>query len=133
MEQIKAYLNLITAGSCEDSASESPMNDKIITRLFAVLSAQYGSKFTQLLQNEDAENAMRQVWGDALKDCDALVIKSALDRLPVDYPDWPPTVGQFLAITKVGRDPSMQPQLPKPRGDEKLALSALEEIKRILK
>ena len=108
------------------------MNNNLLTRLFAVLAAQYGSKWTSLIQNEDAENAMRNVWGSTLHSVDPVVIKSVLDRLPVEYPNWPPTVGQFLELSKAGHDPTMQPGLPKPRGDEKIALESLAEIKTIL-
>lgn len=133
MKQIETYLNLITPPSCEDSPQECKMNDKILTRLFAVLSAQYLQKWTSLIQNDDAENAMRKVWGDILFAVDPIDIKTALDRLPVEYPDWPPTAGQFLALCKVGKDPSMRPALPKPRGDETIALDALAEISKILR
>jgi len=108
------------------------MNNNLLTRLFAVLAAQYGVKWTSLIQNEDAENAMRNVWGAGLAEIDPMVIKAVLDRLPTEYPNWPPTVGQFLALCKVGNDPTMKPRLPKPRGDEKIAMDALAEMKRIL-
>ena len=119
-------------GSCSDSVTKSPMSDKILVRLFAVLSAQYGNRWTSLIQNEASDNAMRKVWGETLVDVEPEVIKSVLDRLPTEYPNWPPTVGQFLELTKVGKDPNMKPALPKPRGDEKIALEALAEISDIL-
>jgi len=109
------------------------VNDKLLNRLFAVLGAQYGQKWTSLIQNEDSENAVRNVWGQGLKDIDPAKMKSALDSLPFEYPDWPPTLGQFLALCKVGDDPSMRFQLPKPRGDEQIATEALAEMKKILK
>ena len=108
------------------------MNNNLLTRLFAVLSAQYGVKWTSLIQNEDAENAMRNTWGETLMDIDPVVIKIVLNRLPTEYPNWPPTVGQFLALCKAGNDPTMQQTLPKPRGDEKIAMDALAEMKRIV-
>ena len=103
-----------------------------MTRLLAVLSAQYGNRWTSLIQNEAAENAMRKVWGESLASIEPITIKAVLDQLPTAYPNWPPTVGQFLELCKVGKDPAMQPQLPKARGDEKIALEALAEIKTIL-
>jgi len=77
-------------------------------------------------------NDMQTVWGHHLRNIDLDQIKAALDRLPREYPNWPPTVGQFLELTKVGKDPLMKPALPKPRGDEKIALDALAEMKEIL-
>jgi hypothetical protein len=74
---------------------------------------------------------MRNVWGHTLMDVEPLVMKSVLDKLPQEYPNWPPTVGQFLELCKVGIDPAMRPSLPKPRGDEKIALDALAQMKKI--
>ena len=135
MEHINETMNRTMRKSCGDLAAKPAAidNDEIITRLFAVLGVLYGSKWTSLIQNEISENAARLVWGKALAGIDVHMIKKALDWLPIELPNWPPTVGQFIAICKIGHDPAMMPALPKPRGDEKIGLAALEEMQRIIK
>ena len=108
------------------------MSDNLLTRLFGVLSGQYGNKFTSLIQTEQSEEVVRKVWGNALADIPAEDIGQALSKLPVDFPDWPPTVGQFLAVCKIGKDPILRQSLPKPPGNPEKALEAIEEMKRIL-
>ena len=107
------------------------MNDKVPTRMIAVMSVQYGQKFTSLIQNEDAENAFRQVWGNTLSAIGIQTIKQVLDQLPTEHPEWPPTVGQFLALCKVGKDPTMKPQLPKPAGDPAVAEDAFAQLRQM--
>lgn len=109
------------------------MNEKLINRIFAYFSALYGQKWTSLVQNDDSMILAVNVWGKTLDGIEPETIKSVLEKLPAEYPNWPPTVGQFLALCKVGHDPAMHPQLPKPRGDEQIALDALEQMKEILK
>ena len=133
MKKAHELAKAITPGSCEDSpATKKSTNPKLVIRLFAVLAAQYGNRWTSLIQNEESDNAMRKVWGEGLVDINPEKIKSAVDMLPNEYPSWPPTMGQFLALCKIGDDPIRRPQLPKPRGDEKIALDALAEINQIL-
>ena len=79
-------------------------------------------------------NGMIDVWGSALAGVDPMEIKSALDRLPTDFPEWPPTVGQFLALCNVGKyDLPEFKQLPRPWGSEEIAGSAFAELKSILR
>ena len=131
MKKIAEYLS--TQQSSKDLPKESGLDDRILTRIFAVMSAQYGSRWTSLIQTEEAENVMRRVWGDTLKEIDMQTIKNALDSLPKNYPNWPPTVGQFLELCK---PPDQLPEfaaLPRPEGDPDLADKAFAEIWQILK
>ena len=109
------------------------MDDKVITRIFAVLAAQYGSRWTSLIQNEESETATRRVWADTLVGKDMAKIKAALDGLPKNYPNWPPTVGQFLELCSVGESDLQEfKSLPRPEGDPDIAAAAFAEMKRIL-
>ncbi len=99
-----------------------------------VLAAQYGSRWSTQIQTKATELAVRKVWGEALAPFSADQIKVALDKLPDHHPEWPPSVGEFKLVCKIGVDPNLVPashQLDKPR-DEKLALDSLGEMKRIL-
>lgn len=135
MHHIDKDLNQAMRQPCENftSAPLTKHDDKVITRLFAVLGVLYGSRWTSLIQNDESESAARIVWGKALAGVDPVLIKMAIDRLPIDLPNWPPTVGQFIQIMKCGTDPTMVPTLPKPRGDEKIALAALTEAYDIIR
>lgn len=93
----------------------------------------YGQKWTSLITDEGTLHAMELIWGKVLSKVDPAQIKVSLDRLPDEYPDWPPTVGQFRAVCKIGKDSQMQPALPKPPGDEAIALDALAEMTEIIK
>ena len=105
------------------------MNDKLITRLFGVMHSIYGHKWSSLIVDDDMLNAMASTWGNTLRDVDPLTIKQVLDQLPTEHPEWPPTVGQFLALCKVGKDPTMKPQLPKPAGDPAVAEDAFAQLR----
>ena len=136
MKQIKDLINpenptMPRSSKCSETVL--PMKTKLLDSIFAVMTAVYGQKWTSLLIDEQMIDDMQKVWGHHLRDADEASVKTALQKMPSEYPDWPPTVGQFLALCKVGRDPDMQPKLPKPRGDETIALESLEEIKRLLR
>jgi len=75
---------------------------------------------------------MRKCWGAALSGTSAEDVGKALSKLPVDFPDWPPTIGQFLAVCKIGTDPILRQSLPKPPGDRDKAMKAFAEMKKIL-
>jgi hypothetical protein len=110
--------------------------------VFAVLTAIYGQKWTSLVIDEQMLVDMQTVWGHHLRDINLDQVKIALDRLPREYPNWPPTVGQFAELCEACAElceackvVPYNPQLPKPRTEasEKVALKALAEIKGILK
>jgi len=111
------------------------MATPVLDRLFAVLTAVYGQKWTSLVIDEQMLNDMQQVWGHHLRDVDLDQMKTALDRLPTEYPNWPPTVGQFLELCKACKVVEYNPRLPKPRteANEKAAAEAFAELKIILK
>ena len=125
--------NLPTQTQCSSSRiGLSKQAEAVVTRLFAVLAAQYGHKWTSLITDEATLHSMELAWGSALEGINPMAIKQALDRLPSMNPNWPPTVGQFKEICNVGQDPVLLPQLPKPRCDEKVALDAIEQMKKDL-
>ena len=134
MEHIKNLLNPTTQKSGNHSKPEpKKLDDRVTTRLFGALHALYGHKWSSLIVDDDMLNTMMNAWGHTLADIEPQTIKTVMDKLPMEYPNWPPTVGQFLELCKVGKEPAMRPQLPKPRGNEQIALDALAEMKRILR
>ncbi len=114
---------------------ESPLNleDRVIDRVFVRLTMLYGHKFASLIPDEVHEEELRRTWSNHLAGLTVEQIKQGIDTVMNHFVEWPPTVGQFKQLCKVGDDPANLAQLPKPRGDEQLALSALAECQRILK
>lgn len=135
MEHIK---DLLPDPNTPKSLTDSPprlqpsLDDRILTRVMIVLSAQYGSKWSTQVQTETSEMAVRKVWGEALVLFSKEQIMTALGKLPDYHPEWPPSVGEFKLVCKIGLDPNLVPashQLDKPR-DMKLALDSLAEMKK---
>ena len=98
-----------------------------------MLTAIYGQKWTSLIIDEQMLEDMQKVWSHHLRKEPVEDIKKALDRLPREYPNWPPTVGQFLELCRIGKDPSLPEfvSLPRPWGDEKIANDAFAELRRM--
>jgi hypothetical protein len=103
--------------------------------VFAVLTAIYGQKWTSLVIDEQMLVDMQTVWGHHLRDINLDQVKIALDRLPREYPNWPPTVGQFAELCEACKVVPYNPQLPKPRTEamEKAAEEAFKQLRGILK
>ena len=111
------------------------MATPVLDRLFAVMTAVYGQKWSSLVIDEQMLNDMQQVWGHHLRNVDLDQMKLALDILPKEYPNWPPTVGQFAELCDACKKTEYNPQLPKPRTEasEKVAEDALKQMREILK
>ena len=134
MKPIHELAKATMQGSCGDSPKPSATPSKIIIRVFAVLAAQYGSRWTSLIQNEESESAMARVWGDSLDGIEPMRIKHALDELPKANPNWPPTLGQFIELCNIGKSDLQEfKSLPRPEGDPILADEAFRKIWEVLK
>jgi hypothetical protein len=56
----------------------------------------YAQKFSSLFKDESEIEGWIDTWAEL--DCDAESVQAALKQLPVQFPDWPPTLGQFKAL-----------------------------------
>lgn len=65
-------------------------------RLHQVFKSMYAQKFSSLFKDESEIEGWIDTW--AQLDCDAESVQAALKQLPVQFPDWPPTLGQFQAL-----------------------------------
>ena len=72
------------------------MDRKWTVRLGQVFKNQYAQKFTSVFKDEDEINSWVETW--SALECDVDSMKAALKQLPVQFPDWPPTLGQFQAL-----------------------------------
>ncbi len=116
MKHIKelANPNQILQGSQEKSKPISPLNEKIINRVFAVLMVKYTHKWASAFPDEAFIDEAKKVWGADLKGLDNMQIKQGLDTVIDHYPSWPPTVGEFKELCKVGEESRRLEQLSLP-------------------
>jgi len=89
-----------------------------IARLFSRFQAIYGNRVGTMWGEADPSE-VRQVWADALGRFSADDLRSALDAVMPAYPDYPPTLPQFVNLCMDSRRKRAQeaPKLPGPRGD----------------
>lgn len=84
------------------------MTEEGASRLWQIFKEMYGQKWVCLFQGDEAIETWRITWSRL--DVTVGQIKIALSRLPREFPEWPPTYGQFLGLC--GPKPMLA--LPKP-------------------
>lgn len=138
MKQIGSLLpedpKAITRESCVQSSPPSSRDEQLVLRVFAYMGAKYGHKWTSLITDDGTLQLMVHCWANDLSSVPGDAIKEALVKCTSEFPEWPPTVGQFKQLCMVGRDPTLIPparQLEKPR-DHALAMDSIEQMKSIL-
>lgn len=72
------------------------MTEQWVSALWQRFKDHYGQKWMGLFQGPEAIESWRITW--ASLDVEASQIKFALSCLATDFPDWPPTFGQFKAL-----------------------------------
>ena len=137
MEHIKDLIdpeNLPLLKPSEDLPKKTEPASNVITRLFAVLAAQYGHAWVSLIQVEETENLMRHEWSRGLAGISPDEIGKALKQLPSLHPKWPPTIGEFQALCNIGKSdlPEFK-SLPRPWPTEDKADPAFDELRKILR
>jgi len=65
-------------------------------RLHEIFKNSYAQKFTSLFKEENEIESWIDLWSQL--DCDVHSMQAALKRLPVQFPEWPPTLGEFKAL-----------------------------------
>ena len=99
------------------------MNRKWTVRLSQLFKNQYAQKFTSVFKDESEMDSWVETW--SALECDVDSMKAALARLPTEFPEWPPTFGQFKALLESQPVPylSLPPPVktqPSPEQAEKL-------------
>jgi len=89
-------------------------------RLHQVFKDMYAQKFTALFKSESEVDSWIELWSTMDGD-----VVAALARLPTEFPEWPPTFGQFKALlvdhsVVVRALPPPVKSLPTPEQVEKL-------------
>ena len=121
-------------GSVRPCRDKSPMEDRLITRLFAVLAVKYAHKWTSQFPDETMLEATKREWSKELGVYTGDHIAYAVDICADHHPEWPPTIGEFKLLCKaaVPEPTNDQPRLANPTKPE-TALKALSAIKELLK
>lgn len=70
-----------------------------IERLFLRFQAVYGSRATAMW-NEVPKADLMDAWRDGLAGHRGEDIAGAVDLLPSRFPEWPPTLGEFLGLCR---------------------------------
>ena len=65
-------------------------------RLHQVFKGMYAQKFTSSFKDETEIEGWIELWSSL--DCDVESMQAALKILPTQFPEWPPTLGQFKAL-----------------------------------
>ena len=65
-------------------------------RLHQVFKGMYAQKFTSSFKDETEIQGWIDLWSGL--DCDVESMQAALKILPTQFPEWPPTLGQFKAL-----------------------------------
>lgn len=79
-------------------------------RLHQVFKGMYAQKFTSSFKDEGEIEGWIDLWSSL--ECDADSMQAALKMLPSQFPEWPPTLGQFKAL--LGNQSKPYVSLPPP-------------------
>jgi hypothetical protein len=72
------------------------MNKSWSVRLHQVFKGMYAQKFTSSFKDETEIEGWIELWSGL--ECDVESMQAALKLLPTQFPEWPPTLGQFKAL-----------------------------------
>ena len=103
---------------------------KIVSRVFAHFTVKYGHKWSSLFPDGDLAlyEESKSMWAEEMGGLSMEQIKYALDIVVDNYPEWPPTVGQFKQLCKLSEiEPDYVPmKLDNPSKPETVAANLAE-------
>lgn len=107
---------------------------RIIASLVVKFTAQYGALWSSRFNDPDMAEAMQEEWRQSLSGFWPEVIVEATDRCKSDYPNSPPTLGQFCYLCRMlTQDRIMRfKPLPEPPRNLEVGRKHLEQIERML-
>ena len=98
IDQATQNLRQLVSSHQESKCDSNSQAEGILQRLFDLMSATYGHKFTSRYTWDD-----RDAWGYALRGVRPEQIKEAVEKLRDEYPEWPPEPNEFYLLC-LGRD-----------------------------
>ncbi|MCP5004667.1 MAG: hypothetical protein GY941_12125 [Planctomycetes bacterium] len=90
----------------------------------------YTHKWASAYPDDEFIDEAKRDWAEELKGLTYMQIKQGLDTTTDHYPSWPPTVGEFKALCKVGAESRKLEQLSLP--DRSKQAITPEDRKRII-
>lgn len=85
----------------QDAKSKQPLDDLLVSRLFARLAAKYGQKWSSLYPTTPALQIAKSEWAKELSCVSDSLIGYGLDKCLEKHPSWPPTIGEFKALCRI--------------------------------
>lgn len=115
------------------TAPSSALPSELIERLFLRFQAIYGNRVAQMWGDTDPQE-VRQTWERELNTFQPSDIKSALETMRTAYPDYPPTLFQFVGMARDHRIKRVQTaeKLPPPKADPEQAREILRRVREML-
>ena len=80
----------------------SPASESLVPRLFSRFQAIYGNRVATMWADVDLDE-LRQVWDEELSRFAHVDVGNALRAMPAAYPDFPPTLPQFVGLCNDSR------------------------------
>ena len=100
-ETVKNQISQGSAGGYRQILPKNALPEPVINRVFAKLVIKYGHKWASLYPDEEIYAEAKKDWSVELGGISLEQIKYALDIVVDNYPEWPPTVGQFKQLCKL--------------------------------
>lgn len=102
---MKQVAELITknqkATTQKSQDSFTPLADRALNRFFAVMQSMYDQKWTSRFTDEVGLRLAQEQWAKMLSEFSMDDIKRGLDRCIIEYPSWPPTIGEFRLLCQI--------------------------------
>ena len=98
------------------------------------MAVKYAHKWTSCFPDKVTLEAAKNEWSKQLGEYSTQHIAYAVDNVVDEYPEWPPTIGQFKKLCRSAeREPLYRkPALPNPSTPE-TARRELEKMKKVLR
>ncbi len=74
-----------------------PLSTKLTAHLFNRMIAIYGGKWSAQFQTDEVLKAAINEWAEALNRYDGAELNRGIDTARLKFPEFPPTLGQFIA------------------------------------
>ena len=138
MKKLSTAIN--TTAILQSSASKPELDNSRLNRIFALMQANYGTRWVSQTGTGNALALSKSVWGRKLAGLTDEQIMTGLDNLPEDFPPTPMAFKKLCTAKPEGflhntaaYKPFDRSKAIERRGNPDLAKSAIADIKNLLK
>ena len=138
MKKLSTAIN--TTAISQSSASKPELDNSRLNRIFALMQANYGTRWVSQTGTGNALALSKSVWGRKLAGLTDEQIMTGLDNLPEDFPPTPMAFKKLCTAKPQGLlhntaayKPFDKSRVLEKKPDAKTAKDALSEIKKLLK